>query len=103
MNLLKRLFGSSSPSRKPSDTDPYGLIYFVKGNKCGAITRIRIDSRNDLSAGDGGGYYVHKTIVDGKCYGQVDIDLSFDDNRKEVERSISGGEFVTREAWESKP
>ncbi len=102
MNVLKRLFGGTANNKPDGNRDPYGLIYFVKGNKCGAITRVRIDARNDLSVGEGGGFHVHKTIVDSKCYGQVEIDLGFDDNRKEVERSITGGEFVSREAWEAR-
>ena len=102
MNFLQRLFGAK-PANNRGDGDPHGLIYYVKGKKCGAITRVRVDARNDLSAGDGGGFYVRKVIVDSKCYGQVELELGFDDNRKEVERAISGGEFVTREEFEAQP
>jgi hypothetical protein len=100
MNLLKRLFGGSA-ARGSDSEDSNALIYYVKGHKCGAITRVRIDKRNDLSRDDDDTLFVHKVIIDSKCYGQVEIDLRFDENFNETSREIKGGEFVTREAWDA--
>lgn len=96
MEWLKRLFG-----RKPRspDDDPEALIYYVRGHKCGAITRVRIDKRNELSRDDDDTLFVRKVVVDNRCYGRVEIVLRFDAAYRELSREISGGEFVTREAW----
>ena len=96
MELLKRLFGGG----KPASEDSNALIYYIKGKKCGAITRLRIDMRNDLSLDDNDNYYVRKVVVDNQCYGQVEIELWFDSNRKEVNRQITGGELTSKDEWE---
>jgi hypothetical protein len=95
MDLLKRLFGGKSAGSQDSSA----RYYYVKGKKCGAITRLRLDMRNDLSRDDDDNFYVRKVAVDNKCYGQVEIELTFDANHKELSRNITGGEFVTQEDW----
>ncbi len=104
MEILKRLFGG--PGKAARGDDGNALIYYVKGSKCGAITRVRIDKYNELSLDDDGENYVaRKVVVDNVCYGAVEIELRFDANRNEISRSIEGGTFVTREeyeAWQAK-
>ncbi|MFC1466650.1 MAG: hypothetical protein ACFLMY_17545 [Candidatus Brachytrichaceae bacterium NZ_4S206] len=100
MNLLKRLFGGAANSEAATQ-DSDALIYYVKGNKCGAITRVRIDRRNDLSRDDDDNFFVRKVVVDSKCYGQVEIELRFDPQYNEISREIRGGVFVTRQEWEA--
>lgn len=100
MNLLKRLLGSAvNPGAATEGGD--ALIYYVKGHKCGAITRVRIDRRNDLSRDDDDNFFVRKTVVDSQCYGRVEIELRFDPRYNEIGRQISGGVFVSREEWEA--
>ncbi|MCS7055941.1 MAG: hypothetical protein NZM18_07200 [Thermoflexales bacterium] len=99
MNLLKRLFGGGGSETTERDSD--ALIYYVKGHKCGAITRVRIDRRNDLSLDDDDNFFVRKVVVDNKCYGQVEIELRFDPQYNEISREIKGGVFVTRQEWEA--
>lgn len=99
MNLLKRLFGGISAEADARDGD--ALIYYVKGHKCGAITCVRIDRRNDLSRDDDDNFFVRKVVVDNKCYGQVEIELRFDPHYNEISREIRGGVFVTRQEWEA--
>ncbi len=102
MNLLKRLFGGGQQaSNNNSSDEANALIYYVKGHKCGAVTRLRIDKRNDLSRDDDENFFVRKVVVDGKCYGQVEIELKFDQAYKEVARDVKGGVFVGRDAWEA--
>jgi len=96
MELLKKLFGGGKPSGEESNA----TIYYIKGKKCGAITRLRIDMRNDLSLNDDENYYVRKVVVDNQCYGQVEVELWFDSNRREINRQITGGELVSKEEWE---
>lgn len=100
MDILKRLFGGSGRTARGDDAN--ALIYYVKGRKCGAITRVRIDKFNELSLDDDGeGYVVRKVVVDNVCYGSVEIELHFDAGRNEISRSIEGGAFVTREEYEA--
>jgi hypothetical protein len=82
-----------------SEGDTHALLYYVKGHKCGAITRVRVDKRNDLSLDDEGRRFVRKIAVDNVCYGQVEIEITLDAQYREVERRISGGEFVDHAAW----
>lgn len=100
MNILKKLFGGA-PKDSAGGEEDNALIYYVKGNKCGAITRVRIDKRNDMSRDDDDMLFVRKVIVDSKCYGQVEIEMRFDASFHEVSRLISGGAFVEREEWEA--
>jgi hypothetical protein len=99
MKWLKRLFASSS-------ADDSGLYYYVKGMKCGAITRLRIDRRNDLSridddddGADNASYFVRKVVVDSVCYGQVEVTVRFDHAYREVAHDAQGGVFVTEADW----
>lgn len=96
MEFLKKLFGGGRSASEESNA----TIYYIKGKKCGAITRLRIDMRNDLSLDDNDNYYVRKVAVDNQCYGQVEIELWFDSNRREINRQINGGELVSKEEWE---
>lgn len=95
LRWLKRLF-----SARPREHDD-ALIYYVKGHKCGAITRLRIDRYNELSRDDDDTLFVRKVVVDSTCFGRVEVFLRFDSSYREISREIEGGEFVTREAWEA--
>ena len=99
MDFLKRLFGGK-PTASSDDSGAHARMYYVKGKKCGAVTRLRVDMRNDLSRDDDDNFYVRKVVVDSKCYGQVEIELWFDPNQREINRAIQGGEFTTKEEWD---
>jgi hypothetical protein len=102
LGFLKRLFGVGASSGNRGDAgDPNGIVYYVKVRKCGAVARVRVDKRNDLSLDDDGEtYVVRKQVVDNVCYGKADLELHFDVNHNETSRSVENGEFVTREVWE---
>lgn len=97
MNLLQRLFG------RPMATggDSSGMYYYVKGHKCGAITRVRIDKRSELSRDDDDTFIVRKGVVDSVCYGVVELELKFDQNYREISRTITGGAFVTKDEYDA--
>lgn len=99
MNLLRRFFGGGQHDESGDDSN--ALVYFVKGYKCGAITRLRIDKRNDLSRDDDDNFFVRKVVVDSKCYGQVELELHFDQNYQETSREIKSGTFVTQKEWDA--
>lgn len=95
MNLIQRLLGKAPAS----GGDGTGMFYYVRGRKCGAITRVRIDKRNELSRDDDDNFIVRKGVVDSVCYGVVEIELRFDQNYREIGRTITGGEFVTEKDY----
>jgi hypothetical protein len=92
MNIFKRLLGGAPPANSESQF----LTYYVRGFKCGALTRLRINKANDLSRTDNDeGFFVRKVIVDDRCYGQVEVEITFDPNYHKVDRVIRGGEFIS--------
>jgi exosome complex RNA-binding protein Rrp42 (RNase PH superfamily) len=56
---------------------------------------------NDLSLMDEGGYILRKEIMDNQCYQLMHAEVRFDGRRQITSRDISGGEFITREEYES--
>jgi hypothetical protein len=99
--MLRKFLESLTGAGRNNVDGSHALLYYVKGYKCGAITRVRIDTRNELSRNEDDQFFVRKVIVDSRCYGQVEIQLLFDARYREVERHISGGEFVDQDAWDN--
>ena len=99
--LLGGLFGKGQ-----SETSDGGMYYYVRCKKCGEKIRVRI-ARWDLCEdfeGEGdavSGYTCSKDVVGQKCFRTIHLSLKFDRNRREVSRSCSGGEFITREELET--
>jgi hypothetical protein len=64
---------------------------------------VRVNPANDLSAeyGDDSveGYVLHKEIMDAKCFRIMHAELRFDQNRRELSRTLEGGEFISREDY----
>jgi len=102
MNAIKRFFSTLLTPAPPAG-QANALYYYVRGSRCGAITRVRINRANDLSRDDDGvSFIVRKGAVDEVCFGRVEITIRFDSSYKETSREIEGGEFVTAEdhqAW----
>ncbi len=73
----------------------------VKCNRCGEVTRARINLRNDLSleydeASGSPTYFCRKVLMGegGRCFQRMEVELTFDANRNVVNRDVSGGQFV---------
>lgn len=101
MNILKRLANLfSAPSRASS---PEYWLY-VRCHRCGEAIRGRVNLYNDLSAEYEGGQttlFVRKVLTgEGRCFQRVEVELTFDANRKLLNREIQGGLFITQEAYE---
>jgi hypothetical protein len=98
MDFLRRLFGGE---RHPADD---ALHLYVRCSHCGAPVHVRINLRNDLLAEYGDdlveGYRLIKEIMDDRCFRLMRAELVFDRNRRELERTIAGGEFITCEEYE---
>ena len=101
MSFLKKLGALFSPSTG----DNRSLWLYVKCDKCGEILKSRIDLYNDLSiqyeeSGGGSSYYCRKVFVGGKrCYQPIEVELTFDKNRRLMNEEIKGGEFVSEETF----
>ncbi|GAB4466964.1 MAG: hypothetical protein Kow0070_30120 [Anaerolineales bacterium] len=90
MNFFKKLF--SSEPVKPAKRY---YIFQVKCRRCGEIIEGRVDLDNDLSLNDDGGYFVRKGLIgSGRCFQQIEVELTFNSSRQLLEKAITGGEFL---------
>jgi len=95
LESMKSLLGGGQ------EQDKAGYHVYVRCNRCGEALKARIDMRNDLSHLEEGGFVVRKTLVGSqRCFERVEVTLTFDDNRKLVDREIVRGEFITGEEFE---
>ena len=95
LDSMKSLLGGGEQQ------DKTGYYVHVRCNRCGEAIKTRIDMRNDLSRLEEGGFVVHKTLVGSqRCFERVEVTLTFEENRKLLDREIVRGEFITREEFE---
>lgn len=96
MDFLKRLFGGGAPR------DASGLYFYIRCRRSGEIIRLRLDL-NQLSPEYEGdrvsGYYAHKTLVGQRSFERLEAEFTFDASKRLLEKSVTGGEFVTHEDW----
>lgn len=91
---LTSLFSTPSPSIK----DSYYIT--VQCSRCGEQVKARVNMNNDLSIeyGEETGktiYFCRKTLIGEKqCFQQIQVELTFDQNRKLINRRIHGGQFI---------
>jgi hypothetical protein len=98
MSFFKKISSLFSP---PASADANAYWVAVKCSRCGEIIRARINLNNDLSVDYGGGkptYYCRKVLMgEGRCFQRVEVELTFDADKRLVERQVSGGQFVEDE------
>ncbi len=89
---ISRIF--SSPGR--DEVNSYWVA--ARCTRCGEVIRARINLSNDLSQeyeGERANYFCRKVLMgEGRCFQQIEVWLKFDANRKLIDHTISGGEFV---------
>jgi hypothetical protein len=79
-----------------------GYWIYVRCRRCGEVIKTRIDLQNSLSQSDSGGYMVNKTLVGNRlCFERIEVTLTFDENRRLLDRDITRGEFITRQEYEA--
>ena len=89
MGFLKKLFGGGSTS---SSSNFY--IFNVTCDRCGETIEGKVNTSNDLSLDDEGGYFVRKVLMGGgRCFQQIEVTFKFDASRKLQDKQISGGKF----------
>jgi hypothetical protein len=89
MNLLQKLFGSSSVR---SEQRVY--TFSVKCKRCGEVIQGRVDLSNDLSE-DGEIFHTRKILIgENRCFQRMEVELKFTPARELIERQVTGGEFI---------
>ena len=103
MGFFKKV--ASFLSATPTDMETLGL--YVRCDKCGEAIGTRIHLRHDLSplyteGEQGVTYLVRKTLMGSKrCFQPIEVELTFDANRKVIVREITGGQFVTEQEYQA--
>jgi hypothetical protein len=99
MNIFKKISSLFTPG-EPKKPPEFAIYIKVKCSRCGEIISGRIDLRNDLTidydqSTPGAFYFCRKVLIgENRCYQPVEVQLSFDKNRKITQRQISGGVFI---------
>ena len=98
MGLFKKLSNLFSPAQK-ADERAYWL--YVRCNRCGEAIRVRVDLYNDLSPiyeESGVTYFCRKVVIGQEgCYQKIEVEMTFDGQRKLVAEEIQGGQIITAE------
>lgn len=95
MNLLKKLFGGGGGGFQQS-----GMFFYIRSRRSGEIIELRLDMNQltpDYENERVSGYFTHKTLVGQRSFERLEADFHFDPNKRLVEKTVTGGEFVTRE------
>lgn len=96
LDSLKSFFGGGPPPRDE------GYWIYVRCRRCGEVIKTRLDLSNNLTENDDGGYTASKTLVGNKlCFERIEVTLTFDAQRRLLERDITRGEFITVEDFEA--
>jgi len=102
MSVLKKIGKLLSPAPGRLEHTVY-----LQCSRCGEHLTASINLRNDLSLeygeeGQPDSYYCRKLVMgNGMCFQQIEIELTFDTSHTLLEQKISGGRFISREAYES--
>ncbi|MCC7362359.1 MAG: hypothetical protein IT317_22960 [Anaerolineales bacterium] len=99
MSFLKLLASLFTPARERPRR--YVLPLSVQCHRCGEVIHGEINLANDLSADygeDGGGattYVCRKVLVGaGRCFQQIELELTFDEGRKILQQHVTGGKLL---------
>lgn len=97
MNVLKKLTNFFTP---PAVGSGNKLILQLQCSRCGEILPCRINLANDLSIQYGKSasdvtYICRKVVIgEGRCFQKIEVELTFDGQRKVIEKKISGGKIL---------
>jgi hypothetical protein len=92
MNLIKTLFSTPRSRGK-------FLTFSVKCKRCGEIIhgQVNINNEPSLELGEKGKpfYTCRKVLIgDDHCFEQIEVIFKFDEDRRVLDKRITGGEFV---------
>jgi hypothetical protein len=99
------IFSRISKLLNPSTLDR-NYWFFVRCQHCGEVLKGRVDLHNHLSIqyhGSAGPntYYCRKVMIgSNRCFQPIEVELHFDKDRKLIDQSVKGGEFVTEKSYQ---
>ncbi len=96
LNKLTSVFGAK-PSQQPDEA----IHVYVECERCKSKVHVRLDKRHDLSAGEEGGYFVRKEIMDSKCFRLMSAELVLDSSYRIQRQDLQGGRFISKEEFEA--
>lgn len=94
MNFFRKLFAST-----PKNNDKFYPLK-VRCLRCGEILEGQVNMGSELSVEYGendnsNSFFVRKVLMGkGRCFQQVEVELTFDANRNLQDKKILGGKFV---------
>ncbi len=102
MGFFKRIMRALTGTA-PTGSDRYLPIY-VFSNRCREAVAGQVDFLNELSQTEEGGYYVRKvlhTSGQARCFGQVEVELWLDNNRRLQRHEVQGGRWLTAKEYQA--
>lgn len=97
MSFLRKLrasLGGHAPASNRGELYPVT----VRCRRCGEVLTIAINLANDLSQDYERDVYFVRKLISGsganRCFEQIEVQLTFDANKRLLAREISGGIFV---------
>jgi hypothetical protein len=85
--------------------DPHLYWVYVQCDRCQEKIRFLVNLRNDLSIQYGetekeDAYFTRKRVIGSQgCFQAIDVELTFDKNRRLVDQQIMGGRFISEEDY----
>ena len=108
MSFFSKLLGAFRGQAPAGDDAGRNAFWvYVRCNACGEPIRVRINREHDLSAEYDEGsdaassFHVHKEVVGQRCFRRIQVDLTFDGQRKVGDQQAQGGTFLTREEYDA--
>jgi hypothetical protein len=103
ISFLKKIASALSPK---GAEEGERLWVYVRCDKCGETIKTRIDLSHDLTPNysDEGrvtDYVVRKVLIGSqRCFEPIEVELTFDAQRRVTSREITGGQFISEEEYE---
>jgi len=87
----------------PSAPPDRGSYYYVRCDRCHQAIRVRVDPAWDLSPDfeGGGGFGVTKHVIGQKCFRPIEVTITFDEKRNEIDKEITGGKFIAEAEYDA--
>ncbi|KPK90090.1 MAG: hypothetical protein AMJ88_16660 [Anaerolineae bacterium SM23_ 63] len=87
--------------------DRSGYWVYIRCDDCGEKLRTRIDLDFDLSdqyndTEDEINYFCRKTLIGSeRCFSPIEVKLTFDEQRRLIDKKIQGGQFISEEEYQA--
>jgi hypothetical protein len=81
---------------------------YVRCSQCGERIPVRVDLRHELTPRyreAEGAYFVRKGVIgsgDTRCFQTIDVELTFDAQKRLISREIHGGAFISKDEFDDR-